>query len=181
MLRLGLVHILIQMKSVFWGAVHSSTFLRTAPLFGKNLWATVWVLGRGGSLWSYWLADKQADVRVIEPQCSHLAMPGVEPLPCEWGMGGGRGPLTSQPHSPGILPVQLGVGGVTNSDSKPIPARPYVPWLESEGKGNLIFLITPTQVEPLLDRTGGDGVGSGKEEVGYGLSAMDSCCSYWVF
>lgn len=41
------VPILIQMKSVFWGEVHSSTFLRTASLFGKNLWATVPGAGQG--------------------------------------------------------------------------------------------------------------------------------------
>lgn len=56
------------------------------------------------------LSYKQAGAKVMGPQYSHFVALGVKPLPNGWELGGGREPLTSQSHSPGILSLQLGIG-----------------------------------------------------------------------
>lgn len=101
------------------------------------------MLGRRGSLWSFRLvfcsmesfSYKQNGVRIGTPVFSLC-------WPCSGGcslwmrLSGGREPLTFQPGSPGILPLQFGDGG------QPIPVRYCTPWVESDGRGSSIFSVT---------------------------------------
>lgn len=101
------------------------------------------MLGRRGSLWSFRLAFPSMESFSYKPNGVRIGTPVFSLCcPCSRGcslwmrLSGGREPLTFQPGSPGILPLQLGDGG------QRIPVRYCTPWLGSDGRWSSIFLAT---------------------------------------